>query len=340
MISTTWGLDSVLKKPGVADRLNNFAATRRGRNRISRVIADMAYIHEELSSVGTGDSPMIQAASQANFLEMPNPHTTPDAGVGQYEFDDTQGPACAIEAYPGLLLRSHFILIPDGTFGQRADPQRQGDGQINGFRDLFKSTITIDPAVTECTRPADFTADKFAFADFFGNAPLNGYPWPKDDAGAGSRKLAHLAYAVCNASKSRRRQQAWNELFAKAGTVGVMVDTQVVGRPHNTDDIYRQKRFVSQVYVSALPLTYWAGAGYGTEVPHIEDLAKLILTAQYYTTFLSALVNLDKALQKKTSPNDIKNAHKVYLTLVGGGAFGNEMYVCMYVCNAWYVCMH
>ena len=46
---------------------------------------------------------------------------------------------------------------------------------------------------------------------------------------------------------------------------------------------------------------------------YCEGFARIILEATYEATLYAALINLDKT-----------GCNKVYLTLVGGGAFGNE----------------
>jgi hypothetical protein len=307
---------------GFSNNLNEFATRRRGP-RFSKIYTNVEVVHEKYSARGSGDSPMIQAASQANFLEMRKPEITPEEGIAGYEGDPTQGPMCAIEAFPGLLLRSYFFVNDDGTIGQRSDPRKEGRGQINAFSDLYKSTIKIDKSASDCIRPQGFTGDSVSFADFLGNAPVNGYPMPFERGEAAKAKLAELAYAVCTLRLSKNAG-AYLELVAKASTVGVMTDTQVVGGSSNTEEIVEQQRFVSQVYGSALPLQYWTKViGNFDSVPHVDELAKLFLTGQYYGTFLSAAANLGRALKEKPA-GEIQNAHRLYLTLLGGGAFKNK----------------
>jgi NADH dehydrogenase FAD-containing subunit len=66
---------------------------------------------------------------------------------------------------------------------------------------------------------------------------------------------------------------------------------------------------VSQAYCSALPVAY------STVKQHYwKDFAILILEATYEATFYAALRNYEET-----------GNNKLFLTLVGGGAFGNEM---------------
>ncbi|MDG4949655.1 hypothetical protein NLM59_01850 [Weeksellaceae bacterium KMM 9724] len=66
---------------------------------------------------------------------------------------------------------------------------------------------------------------------------------------------------------------------------------------------------VSQIYCSALPVAY----NHNIETSHWEAFSRIILEATYESTILAAILNMEK-----------NKSNKVYLTLVGGGAFGNE----------------
>lgn len=81
-----------------------------------------------------------------------------------------------------------------------------------------------------------------------------------------------------------------------------------VGIQWNTEvTISKDKQSVSQIYCSALPVAYSSVDGI-----YWEKFSRLILEATYEATFLAALKNFEE--------ND---SNIVYLTLVGGGAFGN-----------------
>lgn len=100
---------------------------------------------------------------------------------------------------------------------------------------------------------------------------------------------------IIAALNNKQREQLKGKL-----KVGIQWNTEV------TKSITKHK--VTQVYCSALPVAYC----------HIETFywgyfARLILEATYEAALYTALRNLDE--------ND---SNLVYLTLVGGGAFGNE----------------
>lgn len=83
--------------------------------------------------------------------------------------------------------------------------------------------------------------------------------------------------------------------------IGIQSDTQVtLGKCTHT---------VTQAYCSALPVAYGDHA-----VEKWEDFARLILEASYEATFCAAVVNAAQTGNRK-----------VFLTLIGGGVFGNRI---------------
>ena len=83
--------------------------------------------------------------------------------------------------------------------------------------------------------------------------------------------------------------------------IGIQWDTEVTLSPH--------KHTVTQAYCSALPVAYSQ-----IDSQHWEKFARLVLEASYEATFYAALKNYEA-----------KGNNCVFLTLVGGGVFGNEM---------------
>ncbi len=82
-----------------------------------------------------------------------------------------------------------------------------------------------------------------------------------------------------------------------------------LGIQWNTEvTLANNKQKVSQIYCSALPVAYCE-----TESTYWEPFARVILEATYEATLFAALINKDQT-----------QSNVVYLTLVGGGAFGNE----------------
>ena len=81
-------------------------------------VANVQDLHRDPSNAGA----MFQVASQFNLLEMVGPSVTPEQGIGRYESDHTQGPACAIAAGAGTIFRNYFADV-SGQVGQTHDRQ-------------------------------------------------------------------------------------------------------------------------------------------------------------------------------------------------------------------------
>ena len=76
---------------------------------------------------------------------------------------------------------------------------------------------------------------------------------------------------------------------------GIQYNTEVIGAGHN----------VSQIYCSALPVSYNR-----IDRKYFEKFSRLVLEAAYEATFITAINN--------------PKSNKVFLTLLGNGAFGND----------------
>lgn len=118
----------------------------------------------------------------------------------------------------------------------------------------------------------------------------NGYALPNQDGIVTiNKKIAQL--------KDAEREYLKGKL-----KVGIQWQSEVT--------ISETKHKVSQIYCSALPVAYSQIESY-----YWESFARIILEALYEATLYTGMVNMEK-----------NNSNLVYLTLVGGGAFGNEDY--------------
>lgn len=223
---------------------------------VSEVVGNVQQLHREHENMGA----VFQAASQFNLLEMVSPNVIPERGVGIYENDKTQGPACAISCGAGTIFRNYFVKINDKV-GQSVD------NQIDCLDEIGVVLGNTDEILWEMK---------------------NGYALLKE---AGlidiSRKIKNLSSVEYQSLKGKLK-------------VGVQWDTEVIISPN------QQK--VTQVYCSALPVAYSSFSS-----NYWEEFAKLILEATYEATFYVALKNYQKT-----------GANRLFLTLVGGGVFGNE----------------
>lgn len=238
-----------LETPNLVElRLATAGTTQCGTPIVTEVVADVAALHRDTGNAGA----LFQAASQFNLLEMTNPDVTPEKGVGIYQHDPTQGPACAIACGGGTIFRNYFAQV-DGQLGQTA------------------------------TRQIDCLADLGAALGGPGLWDMrNGYALATE---AGLRQV--------NARLEAAREEDRDELRGLL-RIGVQHDVEVIG----------QNYLVTQVYGSAMPVAY------GGPPPHQwEPLARLVLEASYEATILTARrCGIDR----------------VYLTLLGGGVFGND----------------
>lgn len=221
---------------------------------LQEVVADIQRLHMRPENEGA----LFQVASQFNLLEMVHPSVTPEMGVGRYERDQTQGPACALACLAGTIYRNYFVPI-GGGIGQTSDRQ------INCLADF--SGLLGAP-------------DRFLWE------MRNGYALPTEDSLHAVNK--YLATMEVDSLRAALR-------------IGVHADTEVT-----TNDA---GRLVTQVYCSAMPVAY---SNVGADL--WASIAKLVLEAAYEATLLAAIQN-----RAATGNN------RVFLTMLGGGAFGNRL---------------
>ncbi len=222
---------------------------------LSEIVGDITILHKDISNNGA----VFQAASQFNLLEMVGPQVTPEKGVGIYEYDNTQGPACAVACGAGTIYRNYFVDLQGQT----------GQTETNQIDCLEK------------------------LGQYFGNE--NGTLWKMKNGYA----LVTIEGLSTIDQKIRSLTKEEYQIAKGKLKVGIQKDTQVT---ISNDDL-----FVTQVYCSALPIAY-------SFIDYIkwESFARLILEATYEATFHVAVQNYH------LTGNKI-----LYLTLVGGNAFGN-----------------
>lgn len=227
-----------------------------GRSSIQEVVGNVRDLHLDAANAEC----LFQVASQFNLLEMTGPSVTPEEGVGIYEHDNTQGPACAIAAGAGTIYRNYFVPVR-GRIGQTFD------NQINCLDELEDALNAV------CPKPW-YYRNGYVLTDAK-SLELIG------------RHLGQIAEDERNRLKGLIR-------------IGIQWRTQVT--------LHGATHCVSQAYCSALPVAYDQH-----EVFAWEPFARLILEAAYEATFHAAVLN-----------GAATGIRTVYLTLLGGGAFGNE----------------
>lgn len=73
----------------------------------STISGDVRSLHRSAENAGA----FFQVASQFNLLEMVGPDVCPEDGVTGYQWDRTQGPACAISAGAATMYRNYFAPV-------------------------------------------------------------------------------------------------------------------------------------------------------------------------------------------------------------------------------------
>jgi len=123
-----------LETPTLAQLRQRVRLIKRDRGPISvrEIVANVQHLHRDRANAST----VFQVASQFNLLEMTSPGVTPEAGIGIYENDLTQGPACAIAAGAGTVLRNYFVEV-NGRIGQTANNQIDC---LSGMATLFDNS--------------------------------------------------------------------------------------------------------------------------------------------------------------------------------------------------------
>jgi hypothetical protein len=247
-----------LETPTLAELRARAQASGHGRGKISvrEVVANVQHLHTDAAHAGS----LFQVASQFNLLEMASPGVTPEQGVGIYEHDHTQGPACAIAAGAGTIYRNYFARV-NGKTGQSAS------SQIDCLADIGAALGNAENRLWEMR---------------------NGY------ALASHSGLVEVTRRLQVASE--RELDGWRELLR----IGIQWKTQVT--------LNDCQHTVTQAYCSALPVAYSRHPA-----PLWAPFARLVLEAAYEATMCTAILNAAS-----------QGNHRVFLTMLGGGAFGNE----------------
>ncbi len=228
----------------------------KGQLQIQEAVGNVQHFHIDPQN----DGAFFQAASQFNLLEMVHPDVTPEAGIGIYEHDHTQGPACAIAAGAGTIYRNYLVEIK-GQLGQSAAQQIDCLAEVGSYLGNQDGRLW---------------------------KMQNGYALPSEEG------LAEIDQKIGSMNEAQR------EFLRGELRIGLQWNTQVT-----LDDC---RHLVTQAYCSALPVAYS-----GLATPLWKKFARLILEASYEATLHAALLNFEHTQNPR-----------VFLTLLGGGVFGNK----------------
>jgi len=248
-----------------------------GNLSVREVVGDVQDLHGDPANAGA----LFQVASQLNLLEMAGPSRTPEDGVGIYQKDHTQGPACAIAAGAGTIYRNYFATVG----GERGQTRRRQINCLSAVEDRLRD---------ENTEPWPYR---------------NGYVLPsREQLEEADRALDAMTEAEIDAVRAALR-------------VGIQWDTEVTLSEITPSEVPLSEvsqsevslsgagHLLTQVYASALPVAYSAHPAslWGR-------LARLVLEGAYEATLRAAALNAERT-----------GNNTAYLTLLGGGAFGNDI---------------
>lgn len=228
-----------------------------GNLAVREVVANVQHLYADVSNAHA----LFQVASQFNLLEMVSPDVTPEHGVGIYQHDHTQGPACAMAAGAVTIYRNDYADV-NGQTGQSAH------NQLDCLADLGIALGNAEGRLWEMR---------------------NGYPL------ASQAGLVEISHRLTSSDEAER--DGWRQLLR----IGIQWRTQVTLKDCT--------HLVSHAYGSALPVAYSRHAS-----SLWAPFARLILEASYEATICTAILNSAQ-----------HGSNRVFLTLLGGGAFGNAI---------------
>lgn len=238
------------------------------RLEVRNVISDVRTCLVQPEAAGS----VFQVASQFNCLEFVHRGVTPEFGISCYQFDKTQGPACALSCAASTVWRNYFLSPgADAQLGQQAHRQLnclEGVQAILG-KDLLEVTNGYSSSHSIDTLDAVVRAMSEPERDSLRAALRIGIQW--------------------NAEVTAPRIE-----YKKNVQSGRWENVEIQCDP------------VTQVFCSALSVPFAEKSAWAA-------VSQVILEAAYEATLSVAALNA----RRGGKPD-------VYLTLLGGGAFGNE----------------
>lgn len=293
---------------------------------------------------------VFQAASQFNCLEFSSWKSLPESGVTIYEYDRTQGPACALACAAGTTYRNYLVDVNNmpgdvnllKSVTPPTEPTQDKDSldysrlgqmehrQINNLDDLERLLQNDENKYFNILNGYTFSADGSKLDRL--SDVLADYKRPAADRTISSPELSY------------------DDLLG-AVKIGLHSEVGVTFRTRYEPIDPRENVTVTQAYCSALSCAYS-----GIHNHHWEGLARLVLEANYEATLWAAVLNALKAStaaastgasavvtqgEKLCAANGTDSAestaapqshrHEVFLTLLGGGVFQNDP---RWICDA------
>jgi hypothetical protein len=240
----------------------------------------------------------------------------PENGIEQYQYDPTQGPACALACFAGTAYRNY--LVPVSSFADGGDGGGKCSGTARGQ--------TKGQQLNGLDRVEEYLANEFSFSSS---------PWTVQNGYAevtSSEDLETLNDALADGAN---QQQLRDDIVSRV-CIGVQEDAEVTSKGNANE-----RKFVTQTYNSAIPIGYSC-------CPELlwKPMARLVLDATYEATLLVGalktihairqhqkqnlqLGTTNSCIEDKTEGQSEETATTVkrpivFLTKVGGGVFENN----------------
>jgi hypothetical protein len=271
---------------------------------------------------------VFQVASQFNCLEMISPGERPEDGIARYALDHTQGPVCAMACPAATVYRNYFWGDPPGQAGG-------AEKQIDGARDIEALVqvgsgrkgpywrmsngylLPVDTAAMGelgqrlKTEGVDVTVSGATVSDPEPEPESEPEPEPESQGAPFSGSVASAMQLQALEESVGMPSGSLAAAVHAALRVGVHWDTEVARSRKAPGE---QRHRVCQVFSSAVPVAY----AKSTTSANWATFALAILRATFEATLLTGAILARQRGQRVT----------VYLTSVGGGAFGNRSLWC------------
>lgn len=233
-------------------------------------------------------------------------------GVTHYVYDYTQGPACALACAAGTVYRNYLVDVASHAFSPSAGA-KEGGRPISSTR----------KGQTQFSQLNNLDALEHAIHNdeerFF--TVRNGYTFSDKSS------LQRLQRVIRASIEGESTAPASYDDLLGLVKIGLHQDVGVTFRSR-VDDVFDASEgiTVTQAYCSALSCSYS-----GVALEHWTEFAQLALDANYEATLWAGVLNALR-VPETTSVDAIGDVeqgqarynHDVFLSFIGGGAFGNN----------------
>lgn len=236
-----------------------------------------------------------QVASQFNCLEFINPTRSPTDGIGIYEYDKTQGPACSIACGPATVVRNYFT-------------QELGfEAEINNLRDTMEQ---LDHKFVDVR--GGYTVPQHAGSLAQLRVHLDKLEVFRD--GSESNNYNEADFSCLKAVDELAAGACRLRLLTESIRVGVHAGIEVTSSHWGTSPVATPQHLVTQVLCSACSVAY----DRSSSLDDWEPLSRIVLDAAYEACLWAAVIEACRH-------SGARGSSTVVLTILGGGAFGNDL---------------